>query len=128
MFGVGATVWRNLRAGHFCGPIYAVNRKHTELDGVAVFTRAADLPQPPGLAVLCTPPDTVAGLIMFPALPDTQAELIDGPCLALDGTGVAARLRIGGTMTGPLTPPGFVPTGARLSFETAEFWARARQA
>ena len=59
--------------------------------------------------------------IMFPALPDTHVELIDGPYLALDGTGVAARLRISGTMTGPLTPPGFAPTGGRLSFETAEF-------
>jgi predicted ester cyclase len=59
--------------------------------------------------------------IMFAALPDAHIELIDGPYLALDGTGVAARLRITGTMTGPLTPPGFAPTGGRLSFETAEF-------
>jgi predicted ester cyclase len=59
--------------------------------------------------------------IMFPALPDTHVEMIDGPYLALDGTGVAARLRISGTMTGALTPPGFAPTGGRLSFETAEF-------
>jgi hypothetical protein len=47
--------------------------------------------------------------VMFPALPDTHIELIDGPYLALDGTGVAARLRISGTMTGPLTPPGLRP-------------------
>jgi predicted ester cyclase len=61
------------------------------------------------------------GNVMFPALPDTRIDLIAGPYLALDGTGIAARLRISGTMTGPLTPPGFAPTGARLSFETAEF-------
>ena len=59
--------------------------------------------------------------IMFPALPDTLIEVIDGPYLALDGMGVAARLRVSGTMTGPLTPPGFAPTGGRLTFETAEF-------
>lgn len=59
--------------------------------------------------------------IMFVALPDTHIELIDGPYLALDGRGVAARLRISGTMTGALTPPGFAPTGGRLVFETAEF-------
>ena len=58
---------------------------------------------------------------MFPALPDTHIELVDGPYLSLDGNGVAARLRISGTMTGSLTPPGFAPTGGRLSFETAEF-------
>jgi acetyltransferase len=33
------------------------------LDGAAAFVRLADLPQVPELAVLCTPPATVAGLI-----------------------------------------------------------------
>jgi acetyltransferase len=60
---VGATVWRNLRAGHFAGPIHAVNLRHATLDGVPVLKRAADLPQVPDLAVLCTPPATVPGLI-----------------------------------------------------------------
>ena len=39
--------------------------------------------------------------IMFPALPDTRIELISGPYIAADGMGVAARVRISGTMTGP---------------------------
>jgi acetyltransferase len=60
---VGATVWRNLRAGHFPGPVYGVNPKHATLDGVAVFARPANLPEAPDLAVLCTPPATVPGLI-----------------------------------------------------------------
>ena len=60
---VGATVWRNLRAGHFAGPIHAVNPRHVTIEGVAVFAHPAALPQAPDLAVLCTPPDTVAGLI-----------------------------------------------------------------
>lgn len=59
--------------------------------------------------------------IMFRALPDVRIELVDGPYLAFDGTGVAVRLRISGTMTGPLTPPGFAPTGRPVVFETAEF-------
>ena len=59
--------------------------------------------------------------VMFPALPDVRVELIDGPYLAPDGSGVAVRLRISGTMTGALTPPGFAPTDGALSFETAEF-------
>lgn len=58
---------------------------------------------------------------MFRALPDVRVDLIDGPYLALDETGIAARLRISGTMTGPLSPPGFAPTGGPLVFETAEF-------
>lgn len=59
--------------------------------------------------------------VMFPALPDVRIELIDGPYLAPDGASAAVRLRISGTMTGALTPPGFAPTGGALSFETAEF-------
>ncbi|MEO6408073.1 MAG: bifunctional acetate--CoA ligase family protein/GNAT family N-acetyltransferase [Variovorax sp.] len=60
---VGATVWRNLRAGTFAGPVYGVNPKHASLDGVKLVARVAALPTPPDLAVLCTPPDTVAGLV-----------------------------------------------------------------
>lgn len=60
---VGATVWRNLRAGRFEGPIFAVNQRHATLDGQPVFAHVAQLPQPPDLAVLCTPPDSIADLI-----------------------------------------------------------------
>jgi acetyltransferase len=60
---VGATVWRNLRAGGFTGPIHAVNPKHRSLGGALVFARAADLPAAPDLAILCTPPATVAGIV-----------------------------------------------------------------
>ena len=60
---VGATVWRNLRLGGFKGPVMAVNPKHRRLDGQPVFARAADLPTLPELAVICTPPASVAGLI-----------------------------------------------------------------
>ena len=60
---VGATVWRNLRAGLFAGPIYAVNPRHSMLAGAPVYARPADLPQVPDLAVLCTPATTVAALI-----------------------------------------------------------------
>jgi hypothetical protein len=58
---------------------------------------------------------------MRATMPDVQIELIDGPYLSSDGTGAAVRLRVSGTMTGPLTPPGFAPTRGPLSFETAEF-------
>ncbi len=60
---VGATVWRNLRAGGFAGTLHAVNPRRTVLDGQPVFARVADLPSVPDLAVICTPPDTIAGLI-----------------------------------------------------------------
>ena len=60
---VGGTVWSNLRAGGFAGPILAVNPKYRSLGGEPVHARASHLPCVPELAVICTPPDTVAGLI-----------------------------------------------------------------
>ena len=60
---VGTVVWRNLRAGPFAGPLMPVNPRLRELDGVAVAARVAALPAVPDLAVLCTPPHTVAPLV-----------------------------------------------------------------
>ena len=60
---VGATVWHNLRAGGFKGPVFAVNLKRITPDGQPVYARPADLPQAPDLAVICTPPASVAELI-----------------------------------------------------------------
>ena len=60
---LGATAWRNLRAGTFKGAVYAVNPKYRRLDGQVVQARVEDLPAPADLALLCTPAHTVAGLI-----------------------------------------------------------------
>jgi acetyltransferase len=60
---VGATVWRNLRAGRYAGPVWAVTPTHATLDGERAYARVADLPEAPGLAVVCTPPASVAGVI-----------------------------------------------------------------
>ncbi len=73
---VGATVWRNLRAGPFAGPIYAVNPKHATLDGLSVFARVSELPLAPDLAVLCTPPQTVPGLIEELGALGTRAAIV----------------------------------------------------
>ena len=60
---VGATVWHNLCHGEFSGAVFAVNPKHALLDGVNVFPSVQALSSVPELAVICTPPETVAGLI-----------------------------------------------------------------
>jgi acetyltransferase len=73
---VGATVWRNLRAGAFHGPVWPVNPGHSRLDGREVFARVADLPQPPDLAVICTPPDTVPGLVEELGRRGTRAAIV----------------------------------------------------
>ena len=73
---VGATVWRNLRAGRFSGPIAAVNPHHTTLDGQPVFASVAELPSAPDLAVICTPPETIAGLIEALGALGTRAAIV----------------------------------------------------
>ena len=73
---VGATVWHNLRSGSFKGPVYAVNPKHTRLDGEPVVAHAADLPAVPDLAVLCTPPASVSGLIAQLGALGTRAAIV----------------------------------------------------
>jgi acetyltransferase len=73
---VGATVWRNLRAGRFEGPVYAVNARAQMLGDTPVFTRVRDLPAPCDLAVLCTPPDTIAGLVAELGAQGTRAAVV----------------------------------------------------
>lgn len=73
---VGSTVWRNLRAGSFAGPAYAVNPKHTSLDGVPVFAKAAHLPAAPDLALLCTPADTITQLVAELGAIGTRAVIV----------------------------------------------------
>jgi len=60
---VGATVIRNLQAGGFLGPIWPVNLKHAQVAGQQAYPNVKALPQAPDLAVICTPPETLPGLI-----------------------------------------------------------------
>jgi len=73
---VGATVWRNVRHGDCKGPVHAVNPRHREIDGEPVYARAADLPSVPELAVICTPPATVAGIIEALGALGTRAAVV----------------------------------------------------
>ena len=73
---VGATIWRNLRAGGFAGALYPVNPKHAAIDGVTAYARTADLPAVPDLAVICTPPDTVAPLVAELGAFGTRAAIV----------------------------------------------------
>ena len=73
---VGATVWHNLTSGTYNGRLFAVNPKYRELDGHPVVAHAADLPAVPALAVICTPPATVPGLIEELARLGTRAAVV----------------------------------------------------
>ncbi len=60
---VGAVLARNLFGSGFAGPIMPVNPHETAINGALCYKTVADLPLTPDLAVIATPPDTVAGLI-----------------------------------------------------------------
>jgi acetyltransferase len=73
---VGATVWRNLRHGRYAGTCWAVNRRHGTVDGERAYASVDELPAAPDLAVICTPPATVPGLIAELAARGTRAAVV----------------------------------------------------
>ncbi len=73
---VGGTVWRNLSGGGFAGPVWPVNPKHAALEGVPCFAGVDALPAAPELAVICTPPATVPGLIAALGARGTRAAVV----------------------------------------------------
>lgn len=110
-------------ARHFLQRLYAAVNAHDASAVVALCSEGVQWEDPAA-------PEALNGRvavyrfhrdIMFRAIPDVKIEIAEGPYLSLDGTSVAVRSRITGTMTGPLTPPGFAPTGGAIEFETAEF-------
>lgn len=60
---IGAVVARNLFNAGFDGPVMPVNPREQSIEGVLCYNSVADLPMVPDLAVICTPPPTVPGLI-----------------------------------------------------------------
>jgi acetyltransferase len=60
---VGGVVMRNLLKFGFTGPIMPVNPKYQAVAGVLAYPDVASLPVTPDLAVICTGPKAVPGLI-----------------------------------------------------------------
>jgi len=60
---IGQVVLKNMLAGGFNGPVYAVNPKYKSILDQPCYQNIADLPSVPDLAVICTPAETVPGII-----------------------------------------------------------------
>jgi len=73
---IGATVLQNLVVGGFNGTILPVNPKYETLSGMTVFASVSKLPQAPDLAVICTPPETVPGIISDLGSLGTKAAIV----------------------------------------------------
>jgi acetyltransferase len=73
---VGLAVMRNLLQGGFQGPIMPVNPNRTAVCGVLAYPDVASLPVTPDLAVICTPVETVPGLIAELGRRGTRAAIV----------------------------------------------------
>ena len=91
---VGATVWRNLRQGAFEGARWPVNPKRERLGDDVCFPDVAALPQAPDLAVICTPPASVPGLVDALGQRGTRAAVV--LTAGLDAATKAAMLQAAG--------------------------------
>ncbi|MBF0167444.1 MAG: GNAT family N-acetyltransferase [Alphaproteobacteria bacterium] len=73
---VGNLVMRNLLQGGFMGPIMPVNPNQKAVCGVLAYSDVTSLPMTPDLAVICTPPKTVVGLIEELGARGTRAAVV----------------------------------------------------
>lgn len=60
---VGGRVVGNLVGGGFSGVVYPVNPQHEAVLGIHCFPDLKSLPKTPDLAVICTPPEQVPGIV-----------------------------------------------------------------
>ena len=73
---VGHTLTKNVLAGGFAGPVYLVNPKHRRIAGQDCFLSIDELPEPPELAVIATPPETIPSLISALGERGTRAAVV----------------------------------------------------
>jgi len=73
---VGLVAAHNLLEGGFSGAIMPVTPSHDAVAGMLAYHDVASLPMVPDLAVICTPPETVPGLIADLAQRGTKAAIV----------------------------------------------------
>lgn len=73
---IGTRVLANLVEGGFGGAVWPLNPKHEQLRGLRCYAKVAALPEAPSLAILCTPPATIPGLIAELGARGTRAAIV----------------------------------------------------
>src|SRR5262245_27525769 len=72
----GPSVMRNLRRGRFPGSVYPVHSTRSSVARVHAYRDFVFLPQVADLGVICTPPDSVPGLVHSLGVHGTRAVAI----------------------------------------------------
>jgi acetyltransferase len=78
---IGAVVMRNLLQAEFSGSVMPVSSEHASVRGVLAYPDVACLPQPPDLALICTPPATIPGIVRTLGERGTRAVCVMTPAL-----------------------------------------------
>jgi len=73
---VGAALMDNMLRAGYRGPVLPVNPKATATHGIMAYPDVASLPMTPDLAVIATPPDTIAPLVAELGSRGTRAAVI----------------------------------------------------
>ncbi|WP_295990555.1 CoA-binding protein [Rugamonas sp.] len=73
---IGTRALANLAQGGYGGALWPVNPKYDALLGMRCYAKVAALPAAPELAILCTPPATIAGLIAELGARGTRAAIV----------------------------------------------------
>lgn len=73
---LGAIALGNLLQGGFQGAIYPVNPKYDQLHDLRCYHKLGQLPKAPDLAIICTPPATLPGLIRDLGAMGTRAAIV----------------------------------------------------
>lgn len=81
---LGAALTRNLLAGGFKGELFLLNRRHRRVQNMPTFARLADMPHPPELAIIATPPPTLPDLVAELGQRGTRVAVIATPSSAPD--------------------------------------------
>jgi acetyltransferase len=84
---IGTRVLANLAEGGYGGALWPVNPRHERLHGLLCYSKPGALPAAPELAILCTPPATIAGLIADLGARGTRAAIVMTAGLGAHRTG-----------------------------------------
>ena len=90
---LGNVMMKSLLSGGFAGPILPVNPNYDSVNGVVTYSDLSSLPVVPDLAVICTPPDTVPGIVKQLAEIGTKSVVIITAGFGEGGNEHGARLR-----------------------------------
>lgn len=88
----GTVMLRNIREQGFAGPLYAINPKHTEIEGVACFPSISSLPERPDLLAIALPAASSVKALQEAAEAGIPAGLMIAGGFA-EGAGIGADLQ-----------------------------------